>query len=93
MTITSIKAEMLLINIPAVNECSPKEIQVHSAVKGGLFQVQKNTTKAASVFIKRRNAAEKDTIQEYFSEIAKATIKETNGSASVNTRHVIKNEL
>ena len=84
---------MLLIKIPTVNECSPKEIQVHSVVNGGLFHVQKNTTKAASVFIKRRKGAEKDTIQEYFSEIAKATIKETKGSVSVNIRHVIKNEL
>jgi len=84
---------MLLIKIPTVNECSPKEIHVHSVVNGGLFHVQKNTTKAASVFIKSRNGAEKDTIQEYFSEIANATIKETNGNVSVNTRDVIKNEL
>jgi len=79
--------------MPAVNECSPKEIQVHSAVKGTLFHVQKNTTKAASVFIKSRRGAEKDTSHEYLSEITKATIKEINGSASVNIRQVIKKEL
>jgi hypothetical protein len=84
---------VLLIRIPAVNECSPIVNQVQSAVNGGLFQVKKKTTNAESVFTNRRNGAEKDTSHEYFSEIAKATIKETKGRASVRIRLVMKKEL
>jgi len=75
--------------MPDVNECPPNENHVHSAANGGLFQVEKNTTKAAIVLVNRRKGAEIDTSHEYFSEIAKATMNETNGSASVSTRHVM----
>ena len=77
------------MKMPDVNEYPPNENHVHSAAKGGLFQVEKNTTQAATTFVNKRKGAEIDTSHEYFSEIAKATIKETNGSASVNTRHVM----
>ena len=89
VTTTSINAETLLIKMPDVKEYPPNENHVHSAAKGGLFQVEKNTTKAATVFVNKRNGAEIDTSQEYFSEIAKATMKETNGNTSVSTRHVM----
>jgi hypothetical protein len=89
VTTTSINAETLLIKMPAVNECPPNANQVHSAANGRLFQVEKNTTKAARVFVNKRKGAEIDTSHEYFSEIAKATMNETNGSASVNTIHVM----
>ena len=74
--------------MPEVKEYPPNENQIHSAVKGGLFQVEKNTTKAAIVFANKRKGAEIDTSHEYFSEITKATMKETRGSVNVNTRHV-----
>jgi hypothetical protein len=54
-----------------------------------LFHVEKNTKNAARVLVRRRKGAEIETSQEYFSEIAKATMKDSNGSVSVNTRHVV----
>ena len=75
--------------MPEVNEYPPNENHVHSMAKGGLFQEEKNTTKAATVFVNKRNGAEIDTSHEYFSEIAKATMKDINGSASVSTRQVM----
>jgi hypothetical protein len=89
VTTTSINAETLLIKMPEVNEYPPNENHVHSAAKGGLFHVEKNTIKAATVFVNKRKGAEIDTSHEYFSEITKATTKETKGSVSVNTRHVM----
>ena len=75
--------------MPEVNEYPPNENHIHSAANGGLFQVEKNTTKAAMVFVNKRKGAEMDTSHEYFSEIAKATMKETNGSTSVSTIQVM----
>ena len=75
--------------MPEVNEYPPNENHIHSTAKGGLFQVEKNTTKAATVFVNKRKGAEIDTSHEYFSEITKATMKETNGSVNVNKRHVM----
>ena len=89
MTTTSMIAETLLIRIPAVKVTLPRENQVHSAVKGGLFQVEKKTTNAAIVFVSKRNGAEIETSQEYLSEMRKATTNDINGSVIANIRHVI----
>lgn len=88
----SIKAERLFIRIPTLKLKPAKANQVQDIIKGGWFQTQYDTTAAHSVLISRRNGAENDTIQEYFSEIRIDRRNEINGRANTRNRQVVKKE-
>jgi hypothetical protein len=88
----SIKAERLFIRIPTLKLKPAKANHVRDITNGGWFQTQYETTTAHSVLIRRRNGAENDTIQEYFSEIRIESRNEINGNANTRNRQVVKNE-